>query len=317
MKEQTIVPVYMLTGFLESGKTSMIRSMLTDEGFSVGQKTLVLLCEEGEEELEDALLKKANTVCVSLERAEDLTALHLKELNNLHKPERVIVEYCSMWGMERFFTTNMPPRWELVQVISLADASTFDSYMLNMRQLMTDPMKNADLILINRCTPAFDKSKWRKQLRAMNPGANILFENTDGSTEDGVSDEDLPYDMKADVIDISDDNYGIFYLDAIDHPERYSGKTVRLTAQPFPDRSFPAGFYYLGREAMTCCANDIQKCGFVCKGKTTPDTRAYLSVVASCECVQSPDGQRALLLHEVKAEKTRPPKEKYVSFGTV
>ena len=317
MKQQDIVPVYMLTGFIESGKTSMIRTMLTDEGFSVGQKTLVILCEEGEEELEDSVLKKGNAVVESLDGAEELSALRLKELNNRHKPERVIIEYNNMWGMERIYSLNMPPYWQFVQVISLADATTFASYMTNMRKVLTDPMKDADLILVNRCGPDFNKSSWRKQLRAMNPGANILFENPDGSTEDGVSDEDLPYDMKAEVIDISEENYGIFYLDAMDHPERYDQRKIRVTGHPYPDRTFPAGFYYLGREAMTCCANDIQRCGWVCQGLTQPDEKSWLSVTASCEVVTSPEGQQALLLHEMKAEKTRAPKEKYVTFGTV
>ena len=144
MSGRNLIPVYMLAGFLESGKTSMIRTMLTDEGFSTGQKTLILLCEEGMEELEDSVLKKANAVVEPLESAEELTALRLKELNAQHKPERVIIEYNSMWGMDRVVQVRMPPYWQWVQVICLADATTFANYMTNMSKIMTDPMKDAD-----------------------------------------------------------------------------------------------------------------------------------------------------------------------------
>ena len=314
MRQQSIIPVYLLTGFLESGKTTMIQSMLADEGFTDGQKTLIILCEEGMTELDEDRLKGFNTQAVLLEEPEDFTSLRLKELNNQYKPERVIIEFNTMWGVETIGRVKMPPRWECVQIISLADATTFESYMLNMRKLLTDPMKVADLILINRCTPAFNKSGWRRQLRALNPMANILFENTDGTTEDGVADEDLPYDMKAEIIDVTDEQFGTLYLDAMEHPDRYDGKTVRLIGQPFPDRGFPKGFYYFGRYAMTCCANDIAKCGWVCQGTAVPSDKDFLRLTARCEKVTSPEGQEALLLHELKTEKTLAPKEEYVTF---
>ncbi len=317
MREQQIVPVYMITGFMDSGKTTMIRSMLTDEGFTDGQKTLIICCEEGETELDSLLLQRVNAVQVSLEEADELTSLKVKQLNNEHKPERVIIEFNTFWGIEMMARVKMPPQWELVQIICLADATTFENYMTNMRKQITDPMKPADLILINRCAPGFDKSKWRKQLRALNPSATILFENPDGSTEDGVSDEDLPYDLKADVIDITDDNFGILYLDAMDHSQRYDGKVLRMVGQPFPDAQFPEGYYLFGRYAMTCCANDIAKCGWVCRGKEKPSEKGFIRLTAKVQVMTAPDGQPGIMLHELSTEKANAPKEKYVTFGTV
>lgn len=318
MSEQQIIPIYMVTGFIESGKTTMIQSMLTDEGFSRGQKTLILCCEEGVEEYDTDMLNEHNAVLYTFEDASEMTALKLKELNNQYKPERVFIEYNTMWTLEKLGGTKMPPRWEFVQVITLADATTFENYMTNIRKQITDPMKEADLILINRCAPSFNKGAWRKQLRALNPNANILFENMDGSTEDGVSDDDLPYNMKAEIIDITDDQMGIFYLDAMDHPDRYDGKKVRMVGQPFPDSNFPSGYYYFGRYAMTCCANDIAKVGWVTQGLQKPSNRAFIRLTASCEKVVSGDGsQTALMLHELKVEKASAPAEKYISFGNV
>ena len=44
------MPVYLFTGFLEAGKTRFIQETLEDKRFCNGERTLLLLCEEGEEE---------------------------------------------------------------------------------------------------------------------------------------------------------------------------------------------------------------------------------------------------------------------------
>ena len=109
--------------------------------------------------------------------------------------------------------------------------------------------------------------------------ANKKWKNLDGTVDDGITDEDLPYDMKADVIRISDEQFGLFYVDSMDHPERYDGKVVSLVGQAWKRREFPKGFYYFAREAMTCCANDIAPCGWVCKGERTPDNKTYFTLL--------------------------------------
>ena len=308
------VPVYLITGFLESGKTTLATSILENERYTNGGKVLVLCCEEGETEYDEKKLKEHRCTLVNLEEPEELNGERLAQLEKEIRPSCVILEYNNMWGIEKLGELRLPVAWDWAQIVTAADGSTFENYMTNMRKLLTDPMKEADLIIINRCGESFNKSGWRKQLRALNPGATILFENLDGSVEDGIRDEDLPYDMKADIIDISDEQFGMMYLDSMDHPERYNGKTVRMVGQAFQRRSFPAGFYFFARNAMTCCSNDIQPCGWVCKGERKPDGKTFFTLTARCEVVTSPEGQTALLLHEIKTERAKTPHEEYVSF---
>ena len=151
----------------------------------------------------------------------------------------------------------------------------------------------------------------------MNNAATILFENTDGTVDDGIRDEDLPWDMKADVIHVTDEQFGLFYVDSMDHPERYDGRTVSLTGQAWRRREFPKGFYYFAREAMTCCANDVAPCGWVCKGERTPDNKTYFTLTARCKLVQGPEGQTALMLNELKCERAKAPRETLVTFGNL
>ena len=308
------VPVYLITGFIESGKTTLGLTILGNERFTNGGKVLVLVCEEGEVEWDEKALEKYKGVQVILESAEELTTKRLAELDKEIEPTCVIMEYNTMWGLEKLDEFDLPRLWGWAQVVTTADATTFDNYMANMRKILTDPMKAADMIYVNRCGENFNKASWRKQLRAMNSAATILFENLDGTVDDGITDEDLPYDMKADVIAISEEQFGLFYVDSMDHPERYDGKKVRLVGQAWKRREFPKGYYYFARKAMTCCSNDIAPCGWVCKGDRTPDNKTYFTLTASCRRVQGPDGQVALMLDEISTERAKSPREELVNF---
>ena len=308
------VPVYLITGFLESGKTTLGLTILGNERFTNGGKVLVICCEDGEKEWDAKSLEQNKGVLVMLEDEEELTAARLQALEDEHKPTCVILEYNSMWGIEKLDTLRLPRLWDWAQMVTTADGTTFDNYMANMRKLLTDPMKIADMICVNRCRPEFNKASWRKQLRAMNSNATIFFENLDGTVDDGITDEDLPYDMKADVIRITDEQFGLFYVDSMEHPERYDGKVVSIIGQAWRRREFPKGFYYFAREAMTCCSNDIAPCGWVCKGERTPDNKTFFTLTARCKMVQGPDGQTALMLNELKCERAKAPREQYVSF---
>ncbi|MBQ8555841.1 MAG: GTPase [Clostridia bacterium] len=314
MSNQDFIAVYLITGFLESGKTTLINSMLQDEDFSRGQKTLIICCEEGMEEYDLDAIADSDTTIVTLDSAEEVTTEKMAELNETYKPERVIIEYNSVWTIERLGSCMLPRKWEVVQILTTVDANTFDNYFTNLRQILTDPMKVADLILVNRCEPKANKSPWRRQLKSVAPRANIIFENTDGTSEDGVADEDLPYDMKAGIIDIADEHIATFYLDAMDHPERYDRKTIRMVGQCFADKQLPKGYYMFGRMAMTCCADDIAPIGWICQGLQRPSSKAYVKLTAQCKRVTS-GGEAMVMLQEVRVEPAAAPAEKYLSFN--
>ena len=308
--------VYIVTGFLESGKTKFMQEMLADEGFSEGERTLLLVCEEGEEEYDPELLRRTNTVMVTMESSSELSGDVLVKLDKQYRPERVLIEYNSTWMMETLYKAKKPKNWELAQIITLIDATTFELYLTNMRKFMADGIQEGDLIVFNRCTPDMPKSKWRRATLAMNNTARIFFENTDGTMDDGVADEDLPYDVKADPIHVLDEQFGVWYLDALEHPERYSGKNVKVKGQVFRMEDLPDNVYVLGRYAMTCCANDIGGIGFLCKyGAKEPDTNDWIYLTAKAEAGFSPlHGRDAIILIEESIVPAEPPEEELVYF---
>lgn len=308
------VPVYIITGFLDSGKTKFMTEMLADDGFSEGERTLLLCCEEGEEEYDQALLKKSNTVLVNLEDVEDMA--RLVELDKQYKPERILIEYNSTWLLDSLYKSPKPDSWDLAQIICLIDSTTFELYLKNMANFMTDGIKEADLVIFNRCTEQTKKSPYRRSVLALNNTARVFFENVDGSMDDGVSDEDLPYDVKAPIVEINDDQFGVFYLDAMEHPDRYDGKTIYVKGRAFRMRGMPKKCFVFGRHAMTCCVNDIGGIGYLCKCKgELPKENAWIMLTAKVEAGFSPLHNRdAIILVEQNITPAKPPKEEVVTF---
>lgn len=311
------VPVYIVTGFLGAGKTKFITDMLTDEGFSEGERTLLLCCEEGEEEYDADTLKATNTTLVTLEGPKEIAGKRLLRMNREHRPERVIIEYNAMWLLETLYAAEKPDDWALAQIIDLVDASTFEMYLKNMRQYMADGLKEADLVIFNRCDETSRKSPWRRAVKGLNGGARIFFENLDGTTDDGVADEDLPYDVKADPIVIGDEDFGTFYLDALEHPERYDGKRIHARGRAFRMQDMPKNCYVFGRHVMTCCAADIGGIGFLCQfSGEPPKTNDWIFLDAKAEKSFSPlHNADAIILIEQKVERAGAPKEELVYFN--
>ncbi len=308
-------PVYIITGFLESGKTKFISEMLADDGFSEGERTLLLCCEEGEEEYDSKLLHRTNTVLEPLDEPEDLEKL--VELDEKYRPERVIIEYNSTWLLQALYSAKKPESWDLAQIITLVDSTTFEIYLKNMRSFMADGLTEADLVIFNRCTEETTKSPYRRTVLAMNNTARIFFENTDGSMDDGVSDEDLPYDVSAKIIEISDTQFGVFYLDAMEHPDRYDGKTIHVKGRAFRMNGMPKGCFVFGRHAMTCCVDDIGGIGYLCKvDGELPRKDAWIMLTAKVEASFSPIHNRdAIILIAQTINPAKPPEEELVYFN--
>lgn len=99
------------------------------------ERTLLILCEEGEEEYDPAILEANNTVVEVIENEEDFTTDRLVAMDILHQPERVIIEYNGMWLVSNFEKTA-PTGWGVEQQITCVDGSTFQIYMANMKPFL-------------------------------------------------------------------------------------------------------------------------------------------------------------------------------------
>lgn len=257
-------PIYLFSGFMDSGKTSLIHQTLIEEDFGEGVKTLLIVCEDGEAEYDKAELKKSNIDLIMIEKEEEFTGIKLQELDLQYQPDQVFIEYNGTWEMATFLELKLPKSWVLVQSLATVDATTFDMYLNNMRSMIMEQIFQADVVIINRCDENTPKGKYRRAIKVLNRKAQIVYERADGTIDQGDA-EELPYDISQDIIHITDMDYGIWYMDALDNPKKYEGKKVRFLALVYRPEKLKKGVFVPGRFAMTCCADDITFVGFKCR----------------------------------------------------
>lgn len=263
------VPIYLITGFLESGKTTFLRFTLDQDYFQIDGKTLLILMEEGEEEYDTKALAKNNTVVEVIEKEEDLTTERLEAMEIIHQPDRVIIEYNGMWLVSRFYDMKLPFGWGVEQQITCVDGSTFQVYMANMKSIFMDMVKYTDMVVFNRCKREDPLANYRRSIKVSNQSAEVIFEDEEGEIDDIFGDQ-MPFDVNAPVIEIPPEDYGIWFVDAMDHPDTYVGKIVRFKGRVMKPRGMGSKFFVPGRIAMTCCADDTTFLGFVCKSAFAP-----------------------------------------------
>ena len=309
-------PVYLFLGFLESGKTKFIQETLEDERFDTGERTLLLVTEEGEEEYDPSRFAVKNVTVVTLDKKEEFNEENLTRLQESCKAKRVLVEYNGMWLLDEFYKA-MPEGWMINQVMTFIDSKTFLSYNANMRQLMFDKIQNTQMVVFNRLPKEQDKMEFHKLVRAITRRADIVYEHIDGKAEYDDIEDPLPFDVKAPVIDIEDRDYAFFYRDLSENMEDYIGKTVKFKGMVATDKRLPPDNIVIGRHIMTCCEADIQYSGLACILPQAMElkTRDWLEITAKIEMQEHTiyRGKGPVLLAK-KAERCTPPEEQLATF---
>ncbi len=264
MSNRKDVPVYLFTGFLESGKTKFIQETLEDRRFCNGERTLLLVCEEGEEEYAPDQFADKNVFIRVINSQEELNAEALKRFLDETKSVRVVVEYNGMWLLDVLYGA-MPEGWMVYQEFMFADAGTFITYNANMRQLVYDKLKSCELVVFNRFNGSMDKMEFHKIVRAASRRADIAYEYVGGKVEYDDIVDPLPFDLNADIVEIGDDDYAEWYRDMSEEPKKYENKTVRFKCRALVRKKMPDHTFIVGRHVMTCCVEDIQFAGLVCQ----------------------------------------------------
>lgn len=307
-------PVYVINGFLESGKTGFIRFTLAQPYFQIRGKTLLILCEEGEIEYDEALLRKSRTEVERIEEESGFTPEKLTELEKKHKPERILIEWNGMWNYK---DARLPRNWKVEQQITTIDGSTFPMYYTNMRSLLAEMIRGSEMIIFNRCDTVRDQlNTYKRNIKAVNPKADVVFEDAKGEIDE-IFEEDLPYDLNQEPVVLDNRGYGIWYLDSMDHPERYAGKKLQFLAMVLKPEGFPKGYFVPGRMAMTCCAEDMAFIGYACEfaGAESLRQQEWVRVTAtfSKEYFEDYKGEGPVL-HAISVEKAGAPKDEVISF---
>ena len=257
------IPVYAFTGFLDSGKTKFIQETLEDERFNAGERTLLLVFEEGEEEFDISTYPHKDVFIVVLDQAT-VTTKELAALQKKYKAQRVVAELNGMQQIGDLYM-RFPEEWAVAQEVMFADTTTFMAYNANMRNLVMDKLVGAQMVVFNRLEKGADVMPFHKIARAASRRIDILYDYTDGSTEFDEIEDPLPFDINAPVIEVKDEDYALWYRDVTEEPQKYDGKTVYFKAQVAMLRRDKDNMFAPGRFVMTCCVDDIQFCGIPCR----------------------------------------------------
>ena len=300
------IPVYFFTGFMDSGKTTLIQETLFENGFD---RILIIACEDGDIEYDTEKLKTINASVAMVESEADFNTEHLQEIADEYRPDAVFIEYNGTWGVGDVYEMELPRNWVIVQSLATVDATTFEMYMANMRPMMMEQFFRAD------DTP---KSKFRGNIKAVNRPAQIVYERADGTIDD--REEELPFDINADVIEISDADYALWFMDCMENPKKYDGKTVHFLGLVYnpKDGKLKRGVIVPGRFAMTCCIEDITFLGMMCKTgmENTPEHRSWIDLTARIKVEFAKEYKgRGPILYPIELKPAEKPEDELVYFS--
>ena len=299
------IPVYSFTGFLDSGKTKFIQETLEDPRFNAGERTLLLVFEEGEEEYDFSTYPHQNVYMEVLDQ-QTVTTKQLQALAKKYKAERVVAELNGMQQVGDLYM-KFPENWVVAQEVMFADSTTIMAYNNNMRNLVMDKLVGAQMVVFNRMEKGADVMPFHKLARAASRRIDILYDYTDGSTEMDEIEDPLPFDINADIICVNDEDYALWYRDVSEEPQKYDGKTVCFKAQVAMLRRDKNGMFAPGRFVMTCCVEDIQFCGIPCRydQSATLESRSWVVVTAKISAEKHPlyKGDIGPVLTAIRVEK--------------
>lgn len=300
----TQIPVYSFTGFLDSGKTKFIQETLEDPRFNAGERTLVLIFEEGEEEYDLSTYPEKNVFFEVLDQTT-VTTKQLQDLQKKYKAQRVVAELNGMQQVGDLYM-RFPENWAVAQEVLFMDSTTIMAYNANMRNLVMDKLVGAQMVVFNRLTPGQDTLPLHKLARAANRRIDILYDYTDGTTSFDDMEDPLPFDINAPVICVNDEDFALWYRDVSEESEKYDGKTVCFKAQVAMLRRQKEGMFAPGRFVMTCCVEDIAFCGIPCRYDKAKDleARSWVMVTAKISAEKHPlyKGEIGPVLTAIKVE---------------
>ena len=316
MEQNPDIPVYLFTGFMEAGKTKFIQETLEDKRFDTGERTLLILCEEGEEEYAPDQFVSKKVMIRKADDEEEFTMELLKQWEVDTGCERVVIEWNGMWMLDTLYGA-MPEGWVVYQEFMFADARSFMLYNTNMRQLMFDKLRSCELVVLNRFDRGWDLMPFHKIVRAVNRSCDIAYEDENGKVKYDDIEDPLPFDKTARVIEIEDKDYAIWYRDLNEELKSYNGKTVRFKAQVALSDELAADDLVVGRQLMNCCANDVQFAGLIAVKNPLRDLSSsdWVELTASIKVRKHPGYSRpGPVLTIQKIEKTEPAAEEVATF---
>ena len=306
-------PVYVFSGFLDSGKTKAIKDTLYNPRFNEGEATLIICFEQGDVEYDEKFLKATNSNVIYFDSVNDLTIEKQKEIDKQYHFERIFIELNGMEDDNILYKNGFIENWELAQTLTTIDASKFSLYLTNMRQFMYNHVINAEVVILNR-SDDIDKRYLRNNLKSINQYIELIFEDKNGNVTNKIEDE--LFDLSKDL-EISDIDYGLWFMDAIDNPSKYDHKNITIKAKYAGEIKEYDNVLIMGRKAMVCCAEDITDIALPCIGMHSNeiDKDKYYLISGEARCIENKEGMKVCAINVKSFKEAQAPSEELVNFN--
>ncbi len=310
-------PVYLFTGFLDSGKTTLIKESLSDPSFMDGVSRTLLLCfEQGETEYEQDWLDEHHVYVEYFDDVDTFTIKKMEELDTIYHPSQVFIEWNGTLAVPDLILSGMPDFWPLVQILTTVDATTFTTFVGPLRQMLFEQLRWSDTVICNRCTEDTSGRSLRGNIKAINPRAQIYFEGNFGE-QVVLKDGGLPFDINDPILDIKDEDFGLWYMDAVENPEKYDGKEVIIRGFYAENIEGYKQTFILARKAMVCCANDTSLCGITVTNVKIWEMQKgdWIQVQGKLKTIPVDDTRKTVVLYADQVTKYHQPEQEFVSFN--
>lgn len=309
MMNEFKIPVFIFNGFLDSGKTTLIKEIIEKQPNFHNKDTLIISFESGEVEYDQTWLNRLNLSFFEVSDEDIENEYLIYHLIQKFEPRRIVLELNAFVDLEKF---KLPKEFVVYQEITLFDCSKFELYYNNMKPLINQMVKYATLVVFNRCDFSANLSKFRRYVKVFNQDAEVGFETEDGKIT-SILDEDLPYDINKEHIDLLDKDFPIFYMDINEGLDRYLGKTINLNLYV---RDVNSLTLVVGRQIMTCCEEDIQFYGFECLTSEKIPNNSLVEIEARIVLHYSHIAKKeVMMLEAIKITKLPYVEEKYLVFA--
>jgi len=174
-----VAKIDIITGFLESGKTTIINDLLQSNYLEEFSKIILVVCEDGFTEYNVEKFEQMNIEILKVEDESELNDEFFIKIEEEYTPDYVLVEYNGTWNISNILGLKMPFDFKFRNVVFVSEASNFRNQLSNMATIVQPHILNSDIVIFNRFEKLDQgmKKKIIKDVKNINPRTQAIFTN--------------------------------------------------------------------------------------------------------------------------------------------
>ncbi|MGL4107830.1 permease [Clostridium sp. LP20] len=172
------IKVNIFLGMLGSGKTTVINSLINSDKHK-DENILIIQDESGRNEI-DFSKRNKDVIVLKTKTNEGINAEVLKGIIKTYYPTRILIECNSMKGTEAvikiFNDKSIKNKCILEKVVCTVDGKTANMYMMNMGDIISEPILYSDILILNNTENMNKKaiSDIKKNIKQINEVASFV-----------------------------------------------------------------------------------------------------------------------------------------------